>query len=88
MRPQRSIGLIGLTFIAISGMLGSGWLFVPLFVSQLAGPAGILSWLIGGMVMLLIALCYAEIGAMLPVSGALARVPLFSHGNVVSAAMG
>ncbi len=27
---NRSIGLIGLTFVAVSGVIGSGWLFAPL----------------------------------------------------------
>lgn len=88
MKLQRSIGLLGLTFVAISGMLGSGWLFAPELAAQQAGPAAIISWGIGGIVMFLIAITFAEVSAMLPVSGGLARVPYFSHGNVVSAAMG
>ena len=85
---QRSIGLIGLTFVAISGMIGSGWLFGPLFAAQLAGPAAIVSWVLAGFGMLLIALTYAEISAMFPVAGGLARLPHFSHGNVVSMSIG
>ncbi len=85
---QREIGLIGLTFVAVSGMIGSGWLFAPLLASQLAGPAALVSWGIGGIAMLLLALTFAEISAMLPVPGGIARVPQFSHGNVVSMAMG
>lgn len=88
MKLQRSIGLLGLTFVAISGMLGSGWLFAPELAAQQAGPAAIVSWGVGGAVMFLIAITFAEVSAMLPVSGGLARVPYFSHGNVVSAAMG
>ena len=85
---QRSIGLIGLTFVAISGMIGSGWLFGPLFAAQLAGPAAIVSWVLAGFGMLLIALTYAEISAMFPIAGGLARLPHFSHGNVVSMFIG
>lgn len=88
MKLQRSIGLLGLTFVAISGMLGSGWLFAPELAAQQAGPAAIISWGIGGFIMFLIALTFAEVSAMLPVSGGLARVPYFSHGNVVSAVIG
>jgi amino acid transporter len=88
MKLQRSIGLVGLTFVAVSGMLGSGWLFAPELAAQQAGPAAIISWAIGGFIMFLIAITFAEVSAMLPVSGGLARVPYFSHGNVVSAAMG
>eukprot|EP01031_Cornospumella_fuschlensis_P051868 gene51868-63423_t len=38
--------------------------------------------------MLLLALTFAEISAMLPVPGGIARVPHFSHGNIVAMAMG
>jgi len=85
---KREIGLIGLTFVAISGMIGSGWLFAPLQASQYAGPASLISWGIGAVAMLLLAVTFAEISAMLPVPGGIARVPQFSHGNVVSMAMG
>lgn len=85
---RRDIGFIGLTFVAVSGIVGSGWLFAPLMASQAAGPAAIVAWAIGGVAMLLLALTFAEISAMLPVAGGIARVPQFSHGNVVSMAMG
>ncbi|ARQ01099.1 APC family permease [Pseudorhodoplanes sinuspersici] len=85
---RRDIGFIGLTFVAVSAMVGSGWLFAPLLASQAAGPAAIVAWAIGGFAILLLALTYAEISAMLPVTGGIARVPQFSHGNVVSTAMG
>lgn len=85
---HRSIGLVGLTFIAVSGIIGSGWLFAPLLAAQQAGPAVMIAWVLGGVAMFLIAITFAEISAMLPVPGGIARVPLFSHGNVVSLAMG
>lgn len=53
---NRSIGLIGLTFVAVSGVIGSGWLFAPLLTSRRAGPASIVAWIIGGVVILLLAL--------------------------------
>ncbi|MBK1705672.1 APC family permease [Halochromatium glycolicum] len=88
-RPlRREIGLLSLTFIGVSGVLGSGWLFAPLLASQLAGPAALLGWLLGGLAIGLLAMTFAEIAAMLPVAGGIARLPQFSHGNVVSMAMG
>ncbi len=85
---QRSIGLLGLTFVAISGILGSGWLFVPMIAAQSAGPASLIAWVIGGIAMLLIAITFAEITTILPVAGGIGRIPQFSHGSVVSMAMG
>jgi amino acid transporter len=84
---QRSIGLLGLTFVAISGILGSGWLFAPLLAAQQAGPSALVAWAIGGFAMLLLAATFAEIAAILPVAGGIGRVPHFSHGSVVSMTM-
>ncbi len=85
---KRSIGLVGLTFMAVGGIIGSGWLFGPLLAAQVAGPAAIISWIIGAVAMFILALTFAEISAMLPVPGGIARVPQFSHGTVVSMIMG
>ncbi|MDA7967175.1 APC family permease [Ruegeria sp.] len=85
---KRDIGLIGLTFISVGGIIGSGWLFGPLLAVQHAGPAAILSWIIGAAAMFILAITFAEISAMLPIPGGIARVPQFSHGNIVSMAMG
>jgi amino acid transporter len=88
MRMHRSIGLVGLTFMAVSGIIGSGWMFAPLLAVQHAGPAALVAWLVGGIAMFFIAITFAETSAMLPVPGGIARVPQFSHGNVVALAMG
>ena len=87
-RLKREIGPIGLTAIAVSGIIGSGWLFAPMLAAQLAGPAAILAWLIGSLSMLLLALTFAEISAMFPLPGGIASIPQVTHGNVVSIAMG
>lgn len=76
---SRQMGPVAMMFTGLS-IIGSGWLFAALYTAQLAGPAGILSWVIGGAVTLAIALVYAELGSMLPVGGALARIPYFAFG--------
>jgi amino acid transporter len=76
---SRQMGPVAMIFTGLS-IVGSGWLFAALYTAQLAGPAGILSWVIGGAVTLAIALVYAELGGMLPVGGALARIPYFAFG--------
>ncbi|MEM7224601.1 MAG: APC family permease [Pseudomonadota bacterium] len=85
---KRDVGLVGLTFVSVSGMLGSGWLFAPLLVSQEAGPAAVVAWLIGGSLILLVALTFAEVSSLLPIAGGIARLPHFCYGNVVSMVMG
>ncbi len=83
-RLNRSIGPVGLLFTGVAGIIGSGWLFASLYAAQIAGPAAVISWLIGGVIALALALTYAELGGMLPVAGALARIPDFSHGSLTS----
>lgn len=86
--PTRVIGPVGLTFVAVGGVVGSGWLFGPLFAARVAGPASIVAWLLGGAMVLVTALPFAEVAAMLPVVGGLGRLPQFSHGSVVGMFIG
>lgn len=88
MALKRSIGLAGLTFIGIGGVLGSGWLFAPMLAAQQAGPAAVFAWCLGGFAIIIIALPFAEITAMLPEAGAIARLPRYSHGSITSAVIG
>lgn len=79
---NRRLGLFQLLAISVGAIIGSAWLFAPLFAAQIAGPGAIYSWLISGGVALLLALVYAELGAAFPVAGGLARFSYFSHGNL------
>jgi amino acid transporter len=66
----------------------SGWLFGALEASQLAGPAAILSWVLGGAMIICIGLTFAERGTMFPVSGGVVRFPHFAFGSFASFTMG
>jgi amino acid transporter len=79
---NRRLGLSQLLFVSVGAIIGSAWLFAPLFAAQAAGPAAILSWIISAGAALLLALVYAELGAAFPVAGGLARFSYFSHGNL------
>ncbi|MCR9139882.1 MAG: APC family permease [Alphaproteobacteria bacterium] len=87
-RLKRDIGPIGLIALAVSGIVGSGWLFAPMLTAQLAGPAAIVAWIIGASCMLLLALTFGEIAAMFPLPGGIASIPGVTHGNIVSITMG
>ena len=45
---KRSLSVADLNLIGLGAIFGSGWLFAASHVASIAGPAGILSWLIGG----------------------------------------
>ncbi|ARM75227.1 APC family permease [Acidianus manzaensis] len=72
-----------LTYLSLGGIIGSGWLFAPLAAAAYAGYYSIFSWIIGGIMMILIALSYAEVSSMLPKSGGIIRYPHYTHGRIV-----
>lgn len=81
---KRHVGVVGLLFASVGSIIGSGWLFGALNASQQAGPAAVISWALGGILILLIALCYAELGTMFPLSGGVVRFPHMAFGNFAS----
>jgi amino acid transporter len=85
---DQKIGFQTLLFLCLSSTIGSGWLFASLYAAEIAGPAAIVSWVLGGAFSFLLALVYAELGAMLPISGSVARIPHYSHGFSTSFMVG
>lgn len=79
---NRSITTFPLLFTSVSAILGSGWLFSVYYTATYAGPSSLLSWIIGGFAVIVIAFVYAEICSMLPIMGASARIPQYSHGTI------
>ncbi|MDR4947920.1 APC family permease [Neobacillus cucumis] len=80
---QRKMGTFALTMTGIGSIIGSGWLFGAWKAAQIAGPAAIFSWIIGMIVILFIALSYAELGAMFPEAGGMVKYPQYSHGSFI-----
>jgi amino acid transporter len=81
---RRHVGIIGLLFASVGSIIGSGWLFGALNASKEAGPAAVISWALGGVMILMIALVYAELGVMFPLSGGVVRYPHMSFGSFAS----
>ncbi|MBX8631287.1 MAG: amino acid permease [Thermoplasmata archaeon] len=74
--------------LSLGGIIGSGWLFAVLAANADAGPAVTVSWIIGGILVLFIALNYAEVSGMIPRSGAIVRYPHLSHGSYTGYILG
>ncbi|MDN5917282.1 MAG: APC family permease [Pseudonocardia sp.] len=85
---RRDVGMIGLLFAGVGSIIGSGWLFGALNAAQDAGPAAIFSWALATVMILLIGLCFAELGTMFPISGGVVRFPHLSFGSFASYTMG
>lgn len=81
---KRSISPFALLLTSVSAILGSGWLFATYYTSELAGPSAIFAWLIGGLSVIVVAFVFAELCALLPITGASIRIPYYTHGTLVS----
>ncbi|MDN5748275.1 MAG: APC family permease [Pseudonocardia sp.] len=85
---RRDVGKLSLLFTGVGAIIGSGWLFGALYAAQIAGPASILSWAIGGAMVMIIGVVYAELAVMFPVSGGIIRFPHYSFGSFASFSSG
>jgi amino acid transporter len=81
-RLRRDVGLIPLFMVSAGSVVGSGWLLGTLNASEAAGPAAIISWLIGAILLIGIALVYAELASAYPMSGGTARFTWIHAGTL------
>ncbi len=77
------IGLFQIVMLGLSSIIGSGWLFGSWEASKVAGPAAILSWIIGAVVIGAIAFNYIELGSMFPESGGMSKYAQYTHGSLL-----
>jgi APA family basic amino acid/polyamine antiporter len=66
---HRSLGAFQLTMLGIGAVIGTGIFVLTAEAAQKAGPGMMVSFIIAGVVCAVAALCYAEMAAMVPVSG-------------------
>ncbi|MCD2186858.1 APC family permease [Actinomycetospora soli] len=85
---RKDLGFWSLLAAGLGSVIGSGWLFSSLYAAQDAGPAAMLAWVIGGALMLCVALVFAELGMAKPESGGLVRYPMYSHGGLAAGIVG
>ena len=65
----RTLGAFQRTMLGIGAVIGTGIFVLTAEAAQKAGPGMMLSFVIAGFVCAVTALCYAELAAMVPVSG-------------------
>lgn len=66
---KRSIGVFGLACAVVNMTVGTGIFVLPALVAEHIGAAAIICFLICGLLIFLIALCFAEAGSRVSVSG-------------------
>ena len=85
---RRDVTLIGLMWASVGSIIGSGWLYGAQKAVVIAGPAAVISWLIGAVAIVLLALVHAELGGMFPVAGGTARYPHYAFGGLAGMSFG
>jgi amino acid transporter len=85
---RKDLGYWQLTAIAFGGVIGSGWLLGAMVAASTAGPASLITWLVGGVALLVIALVMVELGGSRPMTGGLVRWPFLSSGRLVATLVG
>lgn len=83
-QSSRRLSPATLFMVSMNGIIGSGWLFAPYYAAKIAGSGAVISWIIGGLAVILISVTFAELSTMLPVTGGTAHIPQISHGAFAS----
>ncbi|MEM0129033.1 MAG: APC family permease [Thermoplasmata archaeon] len=87
---RKELTFTQLLFLSVGAIIGSGWLFAVAspYGLGIAGPAVIISWIIGGIFVLIIAFTYAEVAGILPRTGGIVRYPNLTHGGYTGSILG
>lgn len=82
---RRTLSVVGLTAFGIGSIIGTGiFVLTGTAAANQAGPALVLSFIIAGCGCALTALCYAELAAMIPVSGSAYSYAHAAFGEIVA----
>ncbi len=82
---RRSLGPWNLTALGIGSIIGTGiFVFTGVAASQYAGPALIISMAIAAVACAFAGLCYAELAAMIPVSGSAYTYAYATFGELIA----
>jgi APA family basic amino acid/polyamine antiporter len=78
---KREVGLLGLTSITVGGIIGSGIFALAATMGSIAGPAAVVALVLLGIVVILMALPYAELSAAYPLTGGPYSLPRRAMGD-------
>jgi amino acid transporter len=67
-------------FTSLGSIIGSGWLLGALKASKVAGGASSVSWILAGVIIVLLALVHSELSSTYPLAGGTARYPRLAFG--------
>jgi amino acid transporter len=73
-----------LLFLAVGGVIGSGWLLAGTRVDQAAGRWAVAAWLMGGLLVLIVTAVMVEVSTKVPKTGGLTFLPLQTSGPLLA----
>ena len=86
---KRTLGALNLTLLGIGCIIGTGiFVLTGRAAAEFAGPGIMISFIITGTLCAFVALCYAELASVLPVSGSAYSYSYASMGEIVAWVMG
>ncbi|WP_160135017.1 APC family permease [Halococcus salsus] len=77
----RTVGLRDLLVMSVGGMIGPAVFYYPAVTAGRTGPAAVLAWLLAGVGMTAVALCYTELSTAFPEQGGPAVFPAETVGR-------
>jgi len=82
---KRSLNAFNLTMLGVGGIIGAGiFSLTGAAAANYAGPGIVFSFIIGGILCALAGLCYAEMAAMVPVSGSAYAYSYATMGELIA----
>ena len=82
---RRSLGAFSITAIGIGAIIGAGiFVLTGTAAAQYAGPGIMLSFILAGVACSFVGLCYAELAALIPVSGSTYTYTYATLGELVA----
>ncbi len=87
-KAKKKIGIFSLTSIGVGAIIGSGIFAMPASMGAVAGPGLVLAILLAGMIAMVFALVYAELGATFHIDGGPYAFPRLAMGDLTGFLMG
>jgi APA family basic amino acid/polyamine antiporter len=82
---SKTLGALDLTLMGIGTIIGTGIMVLTgIVAAKNAGPSIIFSFILAGLICGIVALCYAELGSALPISGSIYTYAYVSIGELVA----
>lgn len=78
---KKNISTFSLMMTGVTSIIGAGWLLSTQRLSNVSGPAAVLTWVVGMLVAMLVALCFIEVGSSVPSAGGIGYYSRLTHGK-------